>query len=470
MSTPAGTTKTKTKKAPRPNWVSTRNPCKACAPLGAALVMRGIEGALPFLHGSQGCATYMRRYLISHFREPMDIATSGFSEATTIFGGGENLRQGLNNVTSQYHPELIGIATTCLTETIGEDVAGMLREYREKIAEEDRPLLVHVSTPSYSGTHIDGFHDAVRAVIEQMAEPGESASAYADSCINVFPGLVSAEDLRYVKAVAEDFELPLTLFPDYSETLDGESMTKYTKIPAGGTKIATLRASGSAAASIEFGRTLRSKKTAASYLQEKFAVPAKRIGLPIGVQETDAFFAVMEELSGRKTPEKFLQERGRLIDAYVDGHKYLFGKRAMVIGDEDLVVGLTSFLAETGVVPVLCASGGKSGALAKSIAEVSSHLLEPVAVRDGVDYMTIADEVELKELKPDFVIGNSKAAKLAKELGVPLIRVGFPVHDRIGGQRILHLGYQGAQRLFDLIVNTLLEVKQDSNSIGYSYL
>ena len=85
---------TEARKAARPNWVSTRNPCKACAPLGAALVMRGIEGALPFLHGSQGCATYMRRYLISHFREPMDIATSGFSEATTIFGGGENLRAG----------------------------------------------------------------------------------------------------------------------------------------------------------------------------------------------------------------------------------------------------------------------------------------------------------------------------------------------------------------------------------------
>ena len=461
-----------TKKAPRPNWVSTRNPCKACAPLGAALVMRGIEGALPFLHGSQGCATYMRRYLISHFREPMDIATSGFSEATTIFGGGDNLRQGLVNVTSQYHPSLIGIATTCLTETIGEDVHGLLREYRAAVAEvgAEAPILVHVSTPSYSGTHIDGFHDAVRAVIEQMAEPGTAPAAYRGSFVNLFPGLVSAEDLRFLKEVAADFKLPVTLFPDYSETLDGESMDKYKKIPEGGTKLAALRASASAAASIEFGRTLRNMRTAASFLQERFEVPANRIGLPIGVQESDAFFAAMEELSGHETPLQYRQERGRLVDAYVDGHKYLFGKRAMVIGDEDLVVGLASFLAETGVVPVLCASGGKSGALAQSIAEVCSHLREPVAVRDGVDYMTIAEEVELKELKPDFVIGNSKAAKMARALGVPLIRVGFPVHDRMGGQRILHLGYQGAQRLFDLIVNTLLEIKQESNSIGYSYL
>lgn len=454
------------RKTARPNWVSTRNPCKACTPLGAALVMRGIEGALPFLHGSQGCATYMRRYLISHFREPMDIATSGFSEATTIFGGGENLRQGLDNVTSQYQPELIGIATTCLTETIGEDMHGLLHEYRAAKAGAESPLLVHVSTPSYTGTHMDGFHDAVRAVIEQLAEP----AATAVPAVNLFPGLASSEDLRFLKQVAADFDIPVTLFPDYSETLDGESMDKYKKIPEGGTSIAALRASGTAAGSIEFGRTLRKRSTAASFLQERFEVPARRIGLPLGVRETDVFFAAMEELSGRKTPEKYARERGRLVDAYVDGHKYLFGKRAIVIGDEDLVVGLASFLAETGVVPVLCASGGKSGALAQSIAEVTSHLREPVMVREGVDYMTIAEEMEWQELKPDFVVGNSKAAKLARALGVPLIRVGFPVHDRFGGQRILHLGYQGAQRLYDLLVNTLLELKQDSNSIGYSYL
>ncbi len=75
------------KPAAPPSYVSTRNACKLCAPLGASLVFRGIEGAVPFLHGSQGCATYMRRYIISHFREPMDIAASGFSESSAIFGG-----------------------------------------------------------------------------------------------------------------------------------------------------------------------------------------------------------------------------------------------------------------------------------------------------------------------------------------------------------------------------------------------
>lgn len=459
----------KIKPAPKPNWVSTRNPCKACSPMGASLVMRGIEGAVPFLHGSQGCATYMRRYLISHFREPMDIATSGFSEASTIFGGGANLRQGLQNVTSQYKPSLIGIATTCLTETIGEDMQGMLYSYRKDHAGEG-PELVHVATPSYSGTHVDGFNDAVRAVVEQMAVADSLPSAYASTFINIFPGMVSTEDLRFLKEVAEDFGMPITLFPDYSETLDGPSMEKYKKIPDGGTPIAALRATACARASLELGRTLRHKQTAASFLSDRFNVPAKRIGLPIGVEETDVFFTAMEKLTGQPMPEKYQRERGRLVDSYVDGHKYLFGKRAIVAGDEDMVVGLTSLLAEIGAQPVLCASGGKSGGLSKSIAEVTTHLREAPLVRDGIDFLTMAEEIALGDLKPDFVIGNSKSAKLARQLGVPLIRAGFPIHDRIGGQRILHLGYRGAQQLFDLIVNTLLEVKQDSSPIGYSYL
>ena len=69
---------------------ATRNPCKLCTPLGACLAFRGIEGAIPFLHGSQGCGTYIRRYLISHFREPIDIAASNFSEESAIFGGASN--------------------------------------------------------------------------------------------------------------------------------------------------------------------------------------------------------------------------------------------------------------------------------------------------------------------------------------------------------------------------------------------
>ena len=445
--------------------VSTTNACKLCAPLGACLAYRGVEGALPFLHGSQGCSTYIRRYLISHFNEPMDIASSSFSEASTVFGGESNFRAGIGNVVEKYDPSLIGVATTCLTETIGENVHLLVREC---VADRDRrglstPLLVHASTPAYCGTHMEGFHAAVRALVAAMADGGPRHAQ-----INVMPGMVSAADLRYLGELLEDFGVPAVVLPDYSDTLDGPTTANYSRIPPGGTPLAGITRMGRASATIELGRTLSKRNTAGVYLEERFEVPRRLLGLPIGVLETDRMFESLQEITHCPVPEKHQAERGRLVDAYVDGHKYVAGKRAVIYGEEDLVVGLASFLAEIGIIPVLCASGGRSGRLSECVSAVTADLREPAIVREGADFQDIADIVE--QLKPDLIVGHSKGYSIARQLGVALVRVGFPIHDRIGGQRILHLGYRGAQQLFDLVANALIQAKQDGSRVGYSYM
>lgn len=442
---------------------ATRNACKLCTPLGACLVFRGIEGTIPFLHGSQGCSTYIRRYLISHFREPIDIAASNFSEESAIFGGKSNFQAGVQNVIRQYQPKMVAVATTCLSETIGEDMALMFHEYMREHWTEDHPHMIHVSTPSYSGTHMDGFHAAVRAVVAGLSQPGERTRR-----INLFPGMVSAADLRHLKEILADFHLPFTVLPDYSESMDGETWSEYEKLQSGGTPIDDIVAAGTAQFTIEFGRTLEKFPTAGRFLEKRFGFPRRLVGLPIGIRETDAFFELLETAAGRTTPLKHRKERGRLVDALIDGHKYVFEKRAIVYGEEDLVIGLAAFLSEIGVVPVLCASGGKSGRLATSLREAVPALDERTEIREGFDFAEIGELAD--GLKPDILIGNSKGYSLARKLGIPIVRVGFPIHDRIGGHRILHLGYRGAQQLYDSIVNTLLEVKQESSAVGYSYL
>ncbi|MGV1098044.1 nitrogenase component 1 [Thiovibrio sp. JS02] len=451
-----------TKKPPK--YISTTNACKLCKPLGASLAFRGVEGAVPFLHGSQGCATYMRRYIISHFNEPIDIASSSLGEKNAIYGGGPNLKLGLKNVTAKYRPRLIGIATTCLTETIGDDVAMFLAEYQREFAGENGPVLVHVATPSYSGTHMEGFHAAVRALVSQLCAEGEKGGV-----MNLLPGFVSAADLRFLKELVADFSLACTVLPDFSETLDGPALRDYPLIPAGGTRVADIRRMGSAPATIELGRTLSDSLSAGRYLEEAHGVPLRRLGTPIGLRESDALLALLAELSGGSMPLRHAQARGRLVDSMVDGHKYLFGKKAIVYGEEDLVVGLTSFLAEIGIVPVLCASGGQSGKLGEAIAGVLADLpVRMPEVHEGADFFDIAEQA--RALAPDLIIGHSKGYPLARELKIPLIRVGFPIHDRLGGQRILHLGYQGAQQLFDAVVNALIAKRQDDSEVGYSYM
>ena len=448
------------------DFSATRNACKLCMPLGASLVFKGIEGAMPFLHGSQGCSTYIRRYLISHFREPVDIASSNFSEETAVFGGGANLQQGLSNIIEQYHPSMIGVATTCLAETIGDDVRAHLRAFRE-IAGDGAPPVLNVSTPSYAASHAEGFTAATRAVVEQIVPAG---SAYSkEGAVNIFPNMISPEDLRHLKGILTSMGLPFIMLPDYADTLDGPSWSDHQLIPPGGTPLSEIKKMGASRASISLGRSTgaRSSMTAAHYLEQNSGVPAYYLGMPVGLRETDSFFAVLEEISGRSVPEKYIQERGRLVDSFVDGHKYVSGKRAIVYGEEDLVIALASFLSETGIVPVLCASGGESKHLKEEVRKVLARPMD-VKILEGADFADIDELAE--KMSPDLVIGNSKGYTLSRKLKIPLVRVGFPIHDRIGAQRILHCGYRGALALYDKIVNSLMDAKQEDSPVGYSYL
>ncbi|MDF1546676.1 MAG: nitrogenase component 1 [Bacteroidales bacterium] len=456
------------------SFASTRNACKLCTPLGACIAFKGIEGCVPLIHGSQGCATYIRRYMISHYREPVDIASSNFSEESTIFGGNKNFCLGIDNIIAQYNPKVVAIASTCLSETIGEDVPQLIREYQLKNTDKELPRFIYASTPSYQGTHIDGFHEAVAATVKAISEQSTQ-----NQKINFFPGFLSTEDLRYLKEILSDFELEYNILADYSDSLDNPSWEKYMRIPDGGTSIENIVDMGNAAASIEFGYILnkgrlagKNKKqtkayTAAQYLEEKFSIPRFSIGMPIGIKETDKFFKVLSRLSGNPMPEKHDKERGRLIDSYADGHKQIFGKKAVVYGEEDFVLGMVSFLNEIGIDVIIAASGAYSGKLKGAIDMVKTQTNE-IHIMDDSDFENIREMAE--ELHPDIIIGHSKGYYISRQLGIPLLRVGFPIHDRMGGQRIMHVGYKGTQQLFDKIVNAIVEQKQNNSPVGYKYI
>ncbi len=453
-------------------YISTRNACKLCAPLGASVALKGIEGCVPLIHGSQGCATYIRRYMISHYKEPVDIASSNFSEAATVYGGSRNFITGINNIIKQYNPKVIGIASTCLSETIGEDLPGLIRDYKEANKDKELPAFINVSTASYCGSHIDGFHNTLLAAIKSLA-----TDKLKGDYINIFPGFVSPADIRYLKEILDDFGIKYILFPDYSETLDNEHWKDYQLIPQGGTPLSDIMRTGGAKATIEFGNVFNKGavksnsgkiQTAGEWLENEFGVKNYQIGMPIGIRSSDSFFNILSEISKKSIPEKHRKERGRLIDAYVDAHKYVFGKRAMIFGEEDLVLSLAGFLKEIGIEPALIGSGGNSGLLKSEVEKLFDQTEVQISVLSGSDFETMREQAE--ELKPDILLGNSKGYYIARERKIPLVRLGFPIHDRFGAARLHHIGYRGTQELFDRIVNALIEYKQENSPVGYKYI
>jgi nitrogenase molybdenum-iron protein NifN len=451
-------------KTPAPAYVATTNPCKACTPLGAALAFHGIEGAVCLLHGSQGCSTYIRRYLISHFKEPLDVASTNFSEHSAVFGGRENFLKAIANLNQQYQPSLIGVATTCLAETMGEDLSLYLHELAVSPGAKTLPAVVPVSTAAYRGTHADGFHDTVRVLIERLAATGDPAPG-----VLLFAPLVSPEDLRSLKGWLAAFGLAGSVVPDWSDTLDGGPWSDYQPLPPGGTPLATLRNAGSASAWIELGRVLAgAPATAGTVLEERFNVPGHRLGWPLGVRESDRFFEVLAALSGQPIPAALKAERARLLDALVDGHKVVSGLKVAVFGEEDLVASLAVFLTELGAQVVAAATGGMTKRLTAVLkSTLEPEVLEGLTVFEDSDFFDL--ETSLAGQEVDLLVGSSKGFKLARTKGAPLVRVGFPIHDRFGGARIRLLGYTGALDLYDRIVNAVLERRQNENPVGYTY-
>jgi nitrogenase molybdenum-iron protein NifN len=436
----------------------TVNPCTLCAPLGAALASAGVRGALPLLHGAQGCATYIRRYLISHFREPMDIASSSLGESQTVFGGEENLGRALDNVVSQYGPSLVTVATTCLAETIGEDVSLYLRRWNERQAA--KLPLVPVATPSYRDGHVEGFHAMVYALVQALAsERGPRRRA-----VNVLPPLLSPADLRHLRDWISGFGLCATILPDYADRLDGPVAERYDPLPEGGTPLADIAAMPRSLATLDF--TSPGTAPRSSQLLTERGVPAHVLPLPIGVRACDRLRDTLGAVSEQPTPAWLDAERGRLLDAYADGHKYVFDLRVALYGDPELVVALAGFLREIGARPCLCATGARNRALSTALGELPPESTGEIL--EDTDFDRIEDAC--RRCQPEVLIGNSKGYRLARALGVPLVRVGFPIHDRLGAGRLLHVGYRGTAWLFDTLVNTMLEHRQQASPIGFSYL
>jgi len=424
------------------------NPCNMCMPLGGIIAFRGIEKSMVLLHGSQGCATYMRRHIAEHYHEPIDVASSSLNEKGTVYGGEKNLIKALDNVIKVYNPNCIGILTTCLAETIGEDIDRIKSEY--KASRNISIPIITVPTPGYGGTHSEGFVKTSYRIVEELSTNKERHDR-----INVIVPNISTADLREIKRLLELMKIPYILFPDYSDTLDSPFNFPYKKIPDGGTKISDIMSMGGSIATIEIG--INYEETPGKYLQDRFDVPLYKVPIPIGLRNTDAFLKLLKEITGNPIPKSIEMERGRLLDGMIDSHKYNFEGRCTIFGDPEMVYSVFTTCMENGIHPLLIATGSKAQRLKELIASENNPLDDDITIVDETDFSRILKLSEEKEV--NIAIGPSDGKYLTEKGGIPLVRLGFPILDRVGGQRILSVGYTGTLNFLDRITNTLLENK-----------
>lgn len=424
------------------------NPCKMCMPIGGSLALKGIEGAMIMMHGSQGCSTYMRRHIATHFNEPIDIASSSLNEKETVYGGSASLKKGISNISKQYAPEILGVLTTCLAETIGEDIKRITEEFK---IENDLDMdIITVATPGYGATQYEGYFAALKAVVSYFTKTKEPSNH-----INIITTLITPADQRALKRILELFEVPYVLLPDISRTLDAPFSNEYVKIPKGGTKASDIKKMGGAIATIEIGSFAGEYLSPGVWLEENYGVPLYQVPIPIGLVHTDLFLNCLSEITGNPIPEGLRQDRGRLLDAMVDSHKYNGEGRAAIFGDPEIVYATTVLCMENGIVPEIVATGTQSEKLKERLK--AKDLSKTALILDDTDFDTIQKYV--RERHVNLLIGNSDGKFIMEKEDVPLVRIGFPIHDQVGGQRKLYVGYEGTLRFLDDLTNTILDHK-----------
>jgi nitrogenase molybdenum-iron protein beta chain len=438
----------------------TVNPAKTCQPIGAMYAALGVHGCLPHSHGSQGCYAYHRSALTRHFKEPVVAATSAFTEGASVFGGQANLVQAIDNIFSVYNPQVIAVHTTCLSETIGDDIPQIVAKARADGKIPEGKFVFHANTPSYVGSHVTGFANTAKAMVDYFAE----TNGHKQKTINLIPGYVEPSDMAEVRRIAEAMGIATIMFPDTSKVLNGPLTGKYKMFPEGGVTIDELKKSGSSTGTIALGRV--ASMPAARALDAKCKVPCEILGLPVGLHGTDAFVDTLRRMAGVTVPDALNLERGQLVDSISDWHQYLYGKRVALVGDPDQVLALTRFLVSLDLRPVHIVTGSPAGKkYEKSLREAVCEVPETVNIKVPGDMLLFHQWIRTKPV--DLIIGNTYAKYIAKDEDIPLVRYGFPIYDRLGHSYFSTMGYRGALRLMEKMVDAILDRKdRDATDIN----
>jgi nitrogenase molybdenum-iron cofactor biosynthesis protein NifE/nitrogenase molybdenum-iron cofactor biosynthesis protein NifN len=432
------------------------DPLKSSAPLGAALAFLGIEGSVPLFHGAQGCTSFALVLAVRHFREAIPLQTTALDEVSTILGGSNRLEQALVNLKRRMNPKFIGVASTALVETRGEDLAGELRSIRSRCSELSGTVVVFASTPDFEGALEDGWANAATAVIEALV-PGEAPRGNGDTCpvVNVLPGVhETAADIDELRALIESFGLKARIVPDLSSSLDGHVPDAYVATSLGGARLEDIKQMGVAAHTIAIGEHMRKPADA---LQSLTAVPTTVFPTLLGLESADHLVALLSRISGRPAPSRLRQERSRLVDAMLDCHFAVSGKRVAVGADPDLLLAHSMLLESLGADVVAAVSS----------TEVSPrHRDVPYATAVVGDLTDLEDRARLA--RAELLVTHSHGRRAAERLGIPLFRIGFPIFDRIGAQHRRSVGYAGTRDVMCEVANAFLSRVHDPTPLDFA--
>ncbi|EHJ46488.1 nitrogenase molybdenum-iron protein beta chain [Solidesulfovibrio carbinoliphilus subsp. oakridgensis] len=429
----------------------TVNPAKTCQPVGAMYAALGVHGCFPHSHGSQGCCAYHRSALTRHYKEPVVAGTSSFTEGSSVFGGQSNLISAIDNIFTLYDPETIAIHTTCLSETIGDD----LRQISQKAIDDGKvpagKHIVYANTPSYIGTHVTGYANMVKGIVKGFTKK----SGTPNGKVNIIPGFCEPSDMAEFRRIAGQMGVEILMAPDTNGVLNGPLDGHYQMYPKGGATVEEITSMGDSVGTLGLGRWATTD--AVNYLDSEFKVPGKVLGLPIGLKATDRFVNELRLMSGTDVPESINFERGQVVDIISDYSQYFYGKKVTMAGDPDQLLALVEFVITLGMIPAYTVTGTSGKYFDERMKELLKDVPYDCKFKSGGEADMYLLHQWIKNDPVDLLIGNTYLKYIARDEDTPLVRHGFPILDRVGHQYFPTVGYAGAMRLMEKFLGAIMD-------------
>ncbi|BAY14943.1 nitrogenase molybdenum-iron cofactor biosynthesis protein NifN [Anabaenopsis circularis NIES-21] len=416
----------------------TVNPLKQSQAIGATLAFLGLKGMLPLLHSSPGCSAFTKSPLAQHLREAIPLSSTAMTEVSTIMGDEDKVEQAIVQMVQRYQPEIVGLCTTGLTETKGDDLRRLTKDIRHRYPELDNLPIVLVSTPDFKGTLQDGFAAAVESIVKEI--PQNSGGCYLQQVVVLASSAFTPADIEQVKEIIAAFGLQAIAIPDLSGLLDSQWDHNYNGITGSGTTLAELQQIGHSVFTLALGESMRG---AAKILEQRFNIPYEVFSELTGLGATDRFLQALADISGHHVPEKYRRQRRQLQDLMLHTHTYFGGKRVSVALEPDLLLSIVTFLQSMGV----------------HIHTAVTTTRSPVLEKLTIPCVTIGDLEDFEQMAvgSDLLIANSYTTTISKRLNIPLYRQGIPIFDRLGHALSIKVGYQGTKQLLLDIANLFFQ-------------
>lgn len=152
---------------PLPSTISRNG---GCTLTGALAVTTSVRDSITIIHGPDGCSHHNFSLLHATLLDNDCITiprvmSSGLGEHEVIFGGETALLKSIQRAAEE-QPGIIFVLSTCITETIGDDVAGLC-------GHSDVPVTLIPASGFLGGNFETGFSNALMALSDTIRVHGE---------------------------------------------------------------------------------------------------------------------------------------------------------------------------------------------------------------------------------------------------------------------------------------------------------